>query len=129
MTRQPLDTAHVNLRIRENLRAKLARAAEKNRVSLNTEIRTRLEDSFQRDARRTFDELAEELKTTWLRLGERLEQIAAVLAADDSEKTKEPQQAAVTNLMDVLRRKVRERPVEGTKDVVQITKSGREKKS
>jgi hypothetical protein len=45
--RKPTDTAHINLRIRERLRAKLAAEAERNRVSMNAEILRRLEESFE----------------------------------------------------------------------------------
>jgi Arc-like DNA binding domain len=48
MSRKPLDVAHINLRIRESLRKKLADEAEKHRFSLNNEIRVRLEASFER---------------------------------------------------------------------------------
>jgi len=56
MPRKSVDIAHVNLRIRESLRKKLADEAEKHRFSLNTEIRVRLEASFERQA---FGSLAE----------------------------------------------------------------------
>src|SRR5262249_39352115 len=104
MTRKPHDIANFNLRIRESLRAKLAREAEKNHTSLNNEIRRRLEASLEKAAVRDLDAIAADMHTTWLRVGECLEQIAAALAPDDSEKAKEPQQATVTNLMDLLRR-------------------------
>lgn len=102
MARKPVDTRNFTLRMRESLGRKLEAAAQKNRHSLNNEIRIRLEDSFQRDARRTLDELAEDLKATWLR-------IAAALGA------KEP--AQIIDLIDDPQRKVAERP----EDFVQFT--------
>jgi hypothetical protein len=48
MLRKSTDTAHVNLRIRESLRKKLAQEAEDRHWSLNNEIRWRLEASFER---------------------------------------------------------------------------------
>jgi Arc-like DNA binding dprotein len=67
MARKPLDIANINLRIRESLRAKLAREAEKNRTSLNNEIRLRLEDSLEKAAARTLDDIAADQKVMWAR--------------------------------------------------------------
>jgi hypothetical protein len=69
MARKSTDTAHVNLRIRESLRVKLAREAEKHRTSLNNEIRIRLEDSLEAGALRSLEEVAADLKTSAARLG------------------------------------------------------------
>jgi hypothetical protein len=94
MTRKPHDTAHINLRIRESLRAKLAREAEKNRVSLNTEIRTRLENSFEKAAIRDLAAVAADMKELYAfggHLWRRLtleERLAGALAAGDFEKAK-----------------------------------------
>jgi hypothetical protein len=72
MPRKPVDTAHVNLRIREALRRKLEREAKKNRTSLNNEIRVRLEKSFEDSVVRALDEIAEDQKITWGRFSGRL---------------------------------------------------------
>jgi hypothetical protein len=74
-SRQPTDTAHVNLRIREHLRAKLAAEAERNQVSLNSEMMRRLEASFEDQHRAHIAAVAQrlgliigQLETAWQRL-------------------------------------------------------------
>jgi len=64
MPRKPTDTTHISLRIRESLRRKLEREADKHQTSLNNEIRLRLEDSFEAQARRDLPETVQDLKTT-----------------------------------------------------------------
>jgi hypothetical protein len=94
MTRKPHDTAHINLRIRESLRAKLAREAEKNHRSLNNEIRLRLEASLEKAAIRDLDAIATDMKEIysfggllWRRLTLE-EQLARALETGDFEKAK-----------------------------------------
>ena len=58
MPRKPVDIAHVNLRIRESLRRKLEREAERHQTSMNNEIRVRLENSFRIEADRDVDAVA-----------------------------------------------------------------------
>jgi hypothetical protein len=92
MPRKLVDIAHVNLRIRESLRRKLEREAKKRRTSLNNEIRWRLEDSFEAQARRDLEEIAADLKTIDARLGLKVtlppleEKLAQALA-----QTKDPE--------------------------------------
>ena len=69
--RKPVDTAHVNLRIRESLRAKLEREAKAHRTSLNNEIRLRLEDSLEKAAIRKTDDIVNSLNMAWGRFEER----------------------------------------------------------
>jgi hypothetical protein len=64
MPRKPVDIAHVNLRIRENLRKKLADEARKHRFSLNNEIRIRLEESFEREGFQSIAKIAAQLAET-----------------------------------------------------------------
>lgn len=47
MPRKPADVAHINFRIREHLRRKLEAEAKRHKVSLNAEMHTRLEQSFE----------------------------------------------------------------------------------
>jgi hypothetical protein len=47
MSRKPTDVAHVNLRIRESLRRTLEREAKAHQVSLNYEIASRLQQTFE----------------------------------------------------------------------------------
>ncbi|HMF19277.1 MAG TPA: toxin-antitoxin system HicB family antitoxin [Gemmataceae bacterium] len=56
MSRKPTDTTHISLRIRESLRRRLEREAEKHRTSLNTMIRLKLEDSFAEQDRKDHGE-------------------------------------------------------------------------
>jgi hypothetical protein len=70
--RKPTDVAHVNLRIRENLRRRLETEAKHHRVSLNSEMLARLEASFEAtDLATTAQRLRQivtQLETAWLRL-------------------------------------------------------------
>ena len=56
MPRKPTDTTHISLRIRESLRRRLEREAEKHQTSLNTMIRLKLEDAFEASDLRTHGE-------------------------------------------------------------------------
>jgi hypothetical protein len=58
----------VGLRLRESLRAGLARAAKEHRVSFNQELVTRLEDSLEKDTRQTLENAAQSLAQDALRL-------------------------------------------------------------
>jgi hypothetical protein len=71
MPRKSTDTAHVNLRIRESLRKKLAQEAEDRHWSLNNEIRWRLEASFERQDLLSLTDCSAELRNLVLRLDER----------------------------------------------------------
>jgi hypothetical protein len=70
--RQPHQIAHINLRLREDLRRKLERAATKRHFSLTNEIRARLEDSLTTtDAPRTIDDAAADMSVCWARFSAR----------------------------------------------------------
>jgi hypothetical protein len=76
MARKPVDTAHINLRIRESLRRKLELEADKHQTSLNNEIRVRLEVSLDRQDRIALDDLRQSMEITWLRYGDRFLRLA-----------------------------------------------------
>src|SRR6478672_7712757 len=61
MPRKPSDTIAFKLRIRESLRRKLEVAAERNNTSINAEIANRLARSFETEAVRSLDEIANSL--------------------------------------------------------------------
>lgn len=65
MVRKPVDIAHINLRIRESLRRQIEREAKKNRTSLNSEIRLRLEYSLEQADRRDLETITADMKITW----------------------------------------------------------------
>ena len=60
--RKPTDIVQVNLRLRESLRRRLEREAEKRGLSFNAELTRRLEESFERE------ELNEALRTVILQV-------------------------------------------------------------
>lgn len=68
MARKPSDTAQLKLRIREDLRRRLERAARKRAVSLNFEMTDRLKESFDREAQRTIDAVGSDIAGHWARL-------------------------------------------------------------
>ena len=92
MARRPNETVQTNLRIKEGLRRTLEREAQNHGVSFNKEILLRIEASFDSSARRDLDTIAEDMRTSWLRFGERLllldleDQLAEALA-----KTTDPE--------------------------------------
>jgi hypothetical protein len=97
MTRPPSARPRVgrriNLPIREDLYRKLEQAAAGHRFTLTNEIRIRLEDSFERDAKRELDDIALDMKTNWVRYGARFLRMdladqlaAAVMQGGDPEK-------------------------------------------
>jgi hypothetical protein len=62
VARKPSDIVSPNLRIREDLRRRLEKAADKNRVSINREMINRLTDSFELRVRLGFEELLDAMK-------------------------------------------------------------------
>jgi hypothetical protein len=102
LARKITDTVHVNFRMREPLRRRLEAAAKQHRVSLNGEMRLRLEASFEDQAKRTMDEIAGDMARHWARFGEAFhnanltgdllrasEQLVAAVEADDKQKVVE----------------------------------------
>jgi hypothetical protein len=66
--RKPSDIVSPNLRIRESLRSRLAKAAKQNDVSINREMINRLEASFDLKARLELEALREHLNNVTLRI-------------------------------------------------------------
>jgi hypothetical protein len=69
--RQATETVQVNLRIKEALRRRLEREAEKHQISLNKEMQLRLEDSLRQEAVRGLDDIRADMEAVWLRYSER----------------------------------------------------------
>ena len=63
-------TVDVGLRVRERLRAQVQRAAKANNQSMNAEIVSRLQKSFEKDQIRDLGAISEDLKNVWARYGE-----------------------------------------------------------
>ena len=70
MRRKPNETVQVNLRIKEELRRKLERAAKEQEISLNQLIRARLEDSFEKKPRQSLESVASDIERNWDRFRE-----------------------------------------------------------
>ena len=68
MPRRPVAIAQIKLRICESLRRKLETEAKRHRISLNTEMHSRLEQSFYDKAHGDIWEIARTLKDNCLRL-------------------------------------------------------------
>jgi hypothetical protein len=81
-----------NLRIREDLRRRLEREAKRRGVSLNAEMTHRLERSFELDAARSNESIAQDIEQNWLRFGERFlaltleDDLARALAKSNDQK-------------------------------------------
>jgi hypothetical protein len=94
MARKPADTRNFTLRIRETLGRKLEAAAQRNRHSLNNEIRLRLEDSFRAQHLRDMEVIVADLRVIDARLGLKVtlggleEDLATALAEGNYEKAK-----------------------------------------
>jgi hypothetical protein len=98
--RQPHDIVQAGVRLPESLRRKLEREAKRHHVSLNREIRMRLEDSLERqDAPRLLDDIAQDMDRCWGRYSTRFmmltleDQLAAALM-----KTKDPEVASLAQV-------------------------------
>lgn len=64
MTRKPSAILDYKLRIRETLRRRLEQAAKRG-VSINAEMASRLERSFEQESQRTIDMTAADIATSW----------------------------------------------------------------
>jgi hypothetical protein len=64
-------TQQVKLRLRADLRRRLEQEARHHRLTLNNEIRIRLEDSLEQGARRDLSDIVMDLRVSWLRFGAR----------------------------------------------------------
>jgi hypothetical protein len=71
MVRKPVDIAHVNLRIREDLRRELEREAKAHQVSLNYELASRLQQTLEQPRILSIQELADNAGRMLLPLLER----------------------------------------------------------
>jgi Arc-like DNA binding domain len=71
LPRKPADVAHINFRIREHLRRKLEAEAKRHQVSLNSEMHSRLEQSFEATPvakiQQDIDRQITLMETAWLR--------------------------------------------------------------
>jgi hypothetical protein len=72
MPRKLSDIVQFKLRIREELRRRLERAAKRHGVSINHEIAGRIERSFDHDATRTLDIVARDIEINWALFGDRI---------------------------------------------------------
>jgi len=71
MARKSSDIVQFKLRIREELRRRLERAADTHDVSINHEMASRLERSFDHDTARTLEMIARDIEINWALFGER----------------------------------------------------------
>lgn len=62
MSRKPTETVQVNLRIKEALRRRLEREAKKRGVSLNYEMTSRIDQSFNIEGLRDQETVTEDMK-------------------------------------------------------------------
>jgi hypothetical protein len=70
MSRKPTDVIQFSLRIREALRLRLEKAAEKRAVTINYEITDRLQRSLDAEALRGLNRIAEDMRIIWARYGD-----------------------------------------------------------
>jgi hypothetical protein len=75
MARKPSDIVQYKLRIREETRRRLEQVAKKRGVSVNYEMASRIERSFEAEALRTIDRVASDIEIHWARFGEALFQL------------------------------------------------------
>ncbi len=66
--RKPTETVQVNLRMKEAMRRRLEQAAKKADISLNAEMLRRLEESFDRDEKRSLVEVTQRLEAVTVAL-------------------------------------------------------------
>lgn len=75
MARKPSEIIMTSLRIRERLRRQLEQAAKKRSVSVNYEMASKLEYSFERESLRSLFEVAEDMTNIWARYGNAIHQL------------------------------------------------------
>jgi hypothetical protein len=68
VARKPSDIVSPNLRIREDLRARVEKAAKQNKVSINRELINRITDSFELRPRLSQEALTSHLQTVVLKI-------------------------------------------------------------
>jgi len=68
MARKPSDLVMTSLRLREALRRRIEKAAEKNGVSLNHEMVSRLERSFDKEAAQSINQAARRYEQAFVEL-------------------------------------------------------------
>jgi hypothetical protein len=76
MPRKPSDILQYKLRIRESLRRRIEKTAEKNKVSANQEMVNRLERSFDQEHLSDIDSVAVGLKESWFRVERLFDRLA-----------------------------------------------------
>jgi len=73
--KRPSEVIQYKVRIREDLRQRLERAATKRDVSINYEMTSRLEASFDREELFTLSSVASALEIRWARFGKALHEL------------------------------------------------------
>jgi hypothetical protein len=76
MPRKPSDILQYKLRIRESLRRRIEKVAEKNKVSANQEMVNRLERSFDQEHLSDIDSVTVGLKESWFRVERLFDRLA-----------------------------------------------------
>ena len=115
MPRKPTETVQVNLRVKEALRRRLAAAAAKREVSLNYEMTSRLEASFENTALRSLEAIAADIEGNWLRFGARF--LTLELAGDLKRAIAEGNEAEAMTIVKAMIASP-EKPEVGTQDEV-----------
>ena len=77
MSRKPGETVQINLRLKEALRRRLEREAKKRGVSLNFEMTSRIEQSFEMESLRTQEVVTADMHVAWSRFGQLLHGLAS----------------------------------------------------
>jgi hypothetical protein len=67
MARKAVDTVQINLRLKEGLRRRVAREADRNKVSMTKQILLFIEDSLERQDRFELSQIREDMHQTWER--------------------------------------------------------------
>jgi hypothetical protein len=75
MPRKPSAVLQYKLRIREDLRQQIEKAAKKDGVSANFEMVRRLKDSFGRESLLSIANVAQDMTILWARYGEALHEL------------------------------------------------------
>jgi hypothetical protein len=70
MARKPSETVSTSFRIKEALRRQIEQSAIKRGVSFNTEISTRMKESFEREMLLSQWQITEDMKNIWGKWGD-----------------------------------------------------------
>src|SRR5262249_55455880 len=117
MPRKPGETVQINLRLKEALRRRLEREAKKRGVSLNFEMTSRIEQSFEMESLRAQEAVTADMHVAWSRFGQLFHGLAS---QGDLRRAAEMLVAEVEAMPECLEREGVQKAVAAVKQVTNV---------